>query len=109
MRPISVAAASLALSFTVPASAETVDRIVKRNASTPIGGFTTHSKDGCWSAGIPFATLRTQPRNGKIEIRQHLWTLGKEAGVCAGRRVPGLLYVYTPNKGLTYTFRIQVR
>jgi hypothetical protein len=114
----------------LPAVAETTDRTVKANTRTGIGGFLGYEVDTCYTSVIPAVKVRQAPSNGTIEIVQHEQALGKETR-CAGRKVRGLAYVYTPKKGfkgsdelsidvpwqstdsgpetlLTYTFRIRV-
>jgi hypothetical protein len=81
-----------------PAAAETVDRTVKANVRTAIGGFLGYEVDTCYSSVIPAVKVRRAPANGSIEIVPHEQALGPQ-NRCPGRKVKGLAYVYTPKKG----------
>lgn len=112
------------------ASAETLERTVKANAATPIGGFLGYEVDTCYPSVIPNVKVRQAPANGGIQIVPHQQALGKDSR-CPGRIVRGLAFVYTPKKGFkgadelaldvpwsstdsgpetirTYTFRVKV-
>jgi hypothetical protein len=112
------------------ASAETLERTVKANAATPIGGFLGYEVDTCYPSVIPNVKVRQAPANGSIQIVPHQQALGKDSR-CPGRTVRGLAFVYTPKKGFkgadalaldvpwsstdsgpetirTYTFRVKV-
>jgi hypothetical protein len=80
------------------ASAQTVDRTVKANASTAIGGFFGYEVDTCYPSDIPDVKVKQAPANGTLRIMPHETTLGKDSR-CAGKKVRGLAYVYTPKKG----------
>jgi hypothetical protein len=113
------------------ASAETQDKTVKANTSTAIAGFFGYELNTCYPSVIPDVKVKQAPANGDFKIVPHEITLGKEDR-CAGRKVRGLAYVYTPKKGFkgsdevsvnvpwsgndlsiptlrTYTFRITVQ
>ena len=112
------------------ASAETVERTVKANTVSAIGGFLGYEVDTCYPSNIPDVKVRQQPANGTIQIRPYEQALGKDSR-CPGTKVRGLAYVYTPQRGykgadevvldvpwrsndinppttLTYTYRIRV-
>ena len=112
------------------ASAETLERTVRANAATPIGGFLGYEVDTCYPSVIPNVKVRQAPANGSIQIVPHQQALGKDSR-CPGRTVRGLAFVYTPKKGFkgadelsldvpwsstdsgpetirTYTFRVKV-
>lgn len=112
------------------APAETMDRTVKANTRSAIGGFLGYEVDTCYPSVIPVVKVRQAPSNGSIEVIPHDGALGKDSR-CSGRKVKGLAYVYTPKKGfkgmdevsldvpwqsndsgpetlLTYTYRIRV-
>ena len=112
------------------ASAETLERTVKANSATPIGGFLGYEVDTCYPSVIPNVKVRRTPANGSIQIVPHQQALGKDSR-CPGTTVRGLAFVYTPKKGFkgtdelaldvpwsstdsgaetirTYTFRIKV-
>lgn len=129
MRQIAVAVAVLAL-LAVPAAAETLDRTVKANSRSAIGGFLSYEADTCYPAEVPDVKVRQGPANGSFQIVPHEQVLGNDTR-CSGKKMRGLAYVYTPKKGfkgsdevvldvpwrsndlhpttvLTYTFRIRV-
>jgi hypothetical protein len=129
MSRLTAFAAGLAL-LAGSASAETVERTVKANMVTAIGGFLGYEVDTCYPSIIPDVKVRQQPANGTIQIRPHEQAIGKNSR-CAGTKVRGLAYVYTPKKGfkgtdevvldipwswneagpqtlMTYTYRIRV-
>jgi hypothetical protein len=112
------------------ASAETVERTVKANTISAVGGFLGYEVDTCYPAEIPNVKVRQEPGNGSIRILPHEQALGKDSR-CPGTKVRGLAYVYAPKKGfkgddeftldvpwhstdsgpaniLTYTYRIHV-
>jgi hypothetical protein len=112
------------------ASAETVERTVKANSVTAIGGFLGYEVDTCYPSVIPNVKVRQTPANGSIQIVPHQQALGKDSR-CPGTTVRGLAFVYTPKKGFkgtdevaldvpwsstdsgpetirTYTFRVKV-
>jgi hypothetical protein len=80
------------------ASAETYDRSAKANARTPVGAFLGYEVDTCYPSAIPNVKIRQVPSNGTVEIRPYETELSKETR-CPGRKVRGLVYVYTPKKG----------
>jgi hypothetical protein len=129
MHRVAIVLTGLAL-LAGPASAETVERTVKANARSAIGGFFGYEVDTCYPSDIPDVKVRQAPGNGTIQILPHEQALGKETA-CPGKKVRGLVYVYTPKKGFkgvdelaidvpwastdtgpqtiwTYTFRIRV-
>lgn len=129
MRRIVIALTGLVL-LAVPAIAETLDRTVKANSRSAIGGFLSYQGADCYAGEIPDVKVRQPPANGSIQILPHEQALGKDSR-CPGKRVQGLAYVYTPQKGfkgvdevvldvpwhsndlqpatiLTYTYKIQV-
>jgi hypothetical protein len=87
------------------ASAETIERIVKANTVSAIGGFLGYEVDTCYPSNIPDVKVRQAPANGTIQIRPHEQALGKESR-CPGTKVRGLAYVYTPKKGFKGTDEI---
>ncbi len=112
------------------ASGETLERTVKANSATPIGGFLGYEVDTCYQSVIPNVKVRQTPANGSIQIVPHQQALGKDTR-CPGTTVRGLAFVYTPKKGFkgtdevaldvswsstdsgpeiirTYTFRVKV-
>jgi hypothetical protein len=84
------------------ASADTVERTVKANSITAIGGFLGYEVETCYPSAIPNVTVRQQPANGTIQIVPHQQALGKDTH-CPGLKVRGLAYVYTPKKGFKGT------
>jgi hypothetical protein len=96
-----VFAAGLAL-LTGSASAETVERTVKANTVSAIGGFLGYEVETCYPSNIPDVKVRQQPANGTIQIRPYEQALGKDSR-CLGTKVRGLAYVYTPKKGFKGT------
>jgi hypothetical protein len=87
------------------ASAETIERTVKANTGSAIGGFLGYEVDTCYPSNIPDVKVRQAPANGTIQIRPHEQALGKESR-CPGTKVRGLAYVYTPKKGFKGTDEI---
>lgn len=81
-----------------PASAETVERTVKANTITAVGGFLSYEVNTCYPAEIPNVKIRQEPGNGTVRIVPHEQALGKDSR-CPGTKVRGLAYVYTPKKG----------
>lgn len=90
--------AALTACMTASASAETVERKVKANAASPIGGFFGYEVDTCYPSMIPDVKVRQGPAHGNVRIVPYSVTLGKDT-LCPGKKVPGLVYVYTPAKG----------
>jgi hypothetical protein len=80
------------------ANADTVERTVKANSSTAVGGFFGYEVNTCYPSGIPDVKIHQQAGNGTVEIRPHQAKLNKDAR-CPGLAVNGLAYVYTPKKG----------
>jgi hypothetical protein len=97
MYRIIVAAVGLAL-LTGPASAETIERTVKANTISALGGFLGYEVNTCYPSVIPDVKVRQAPANGTIQIRPHEQALGKDSN-CPGTKVRGLAFVYAPNKG----------
>jgi hypothetical protein len=87
------------------ASAETIERTVKANTVSAIGGFLGYEVDTCYPSNIPDVKVRQAPANGTIQIRPHEQALGKESR-CRGTKIRGLAYVYTPKKGFKGTDEI---
>lgn len=85
-----------------PAIAETVERTVKANTRSVLGGFLGYEVDTCYPSVIPDVKVRQAPKNGSVQIAPHEQALGKDSR-CAGKRIRGLAYVYTPNKGFKGT------
>jgi hypothetical protein len=104
MYRIIVAAAGLAL-LTGSASAETIERTVKANTISALGGFLGYEVNTCYPSVIPDVKVRQAPANGTIQIRPHEQALGKESR-CPGTKIRGLAYVYTPKKGFKGTDEI---
>ena len=94
-------AAGLAL-LAGSASAETIERTVKANTVSAIGGFLGYEVNTCYPSVVPDVKVRQAPANGTIQIRPHEQALGKNTQ-CPGRKVRGLAYVYTPKKGFKGT------
>jgi hypothetical protein len=84
------------------ASAETLERTVKANTISAIGGFLGYEVDTCYPSAIPDVKVRQAPANGSIQIRPHEQALGKNT-LCPGTKVRGVAYVYTPKKGFKGT------
>ena len=97
MYRIIVAAVGLAL-LTGPASAETVERTVKANTVSALGGFLGYEVNTCYPPVIPDVKVRQAPANGTIQIRPHEQALGKDSN-CPDTKVRGLAFVNAPNKG----------
>ena len=97
MYRIITVAAGLAL-LTGAVSAETIERTVKANTISAIGGFLGYEVDTCYPSNIPDVKVRQAPANGTFQIRPHEQALGKDTR-CPGTKVRGLAYVYTPKKG----------
>ena len=129
MRRIAIALTGLVL-LAAPAPAETLERTVKANSRSAIGGFLSYEVDTCYSAEVPDVKVRQSPAHGSFQILPHEQALGKDSR-CPGKKVRGLAYVYTPQRGykgadevvldvpwrsndinppttLTYTYRIRV-
>lgn len=83
-----------------PTSAETIERTVKANAMSPIGGFFGYEVHTCYSSVVPDIKVKQAPANGQFQLVPFERTLGKDTN-CAGKKVRGLAYVYTPKKGFT--------
>jgi hypothetical protein len=94
-------AAGLAL-LTSSASAETIERTVRANTISAIGGFLGYEVDTCYPSNIPDVKVRQSPSNGTFQIRPHEQALGKDTR-CPGAKVRGLAYVHTPKKGFKGT------
>jgi len=80
------------------ANADTVERTVKANSSTAVGGFFGYEVNTCYPSAIPDVKIHQQAGNGNVEIRPHQAKLDKDSQ-CPGLAVRGLAYVYTPKKG----------
>jgi hypothetical protein len=80
------------------ASAETIERTVKANTLTAVGGLFAYGVQSCLQGAIPDAKVGKAPRNGKVVVRMHQTILGKETN-CAGQKVSGPIFIYTPNRG----------
>nr|AIA15524.1 Unknown Function [uncultured bacterium] len=86
----------------LPASAETIERTVKANAPSAVGGFFGYELNTCYASVIPDVKVRQAPANGSFRIVPHEQTLGKDTR-CAGKKIRGLAFVYTPKKGFKGT------
>lgn len=106
MRRFVVALTGLVL-LAGPAAAETVERTVKANARSAIGGFLGYEVDTCYRSAIPDVKVRQAPANGSIQILPHEETLGKDTR-CPGLKARGLVYVYTPKKGFKGTDEVSL-
>jgi hypothetical protein len=82
----------------MPASAETIERTVKADTLTAVGGIFTYGRRSCAQASIPKAKVGKPPKNGKVVVRMHQTILGKSTN-CAGKKVSGPIFIYTPNPG----------
>lgn len=102
---MSFAAVILALS-TAMAAAETESVEVKANKTSAIGSFASYSSATCGHGTIPDVTIRTQPANGRIEIKQEQWRISK--GPCEGSPVRGLAYYYTPKRGFKGADKVSI-
>jgi len=71
---------------------------VKANVRSAIGGFFGYEVDTCYPSAIPEVKVRQGPANGSVQVVPHELSLGKDFR-CAGTKVRGLAFVYTPNKG----------
>jgi hypothetical protein len=80
------------------ASAETIERTVKADTLTAVGGIFTYGRRSCGQASIPKAKVGKPPKNGKVVVRMHQTILGKSTN-CAGKKVSGPIFIYTPNPG----------
>lgn len=112
------------------ALAETVERTVKANTISAIGGFLGYEPDTCYPSNIPDVKVRHEPANGNIQIHLYEQALGEDTR-CSGAKIRGIAYVYTPKNGfkgtdevvldiswswneaspqtlMTYTYRIRV-
>jgi hypothetical protein len=83
---------------TTSAAAETVERTVKANTLTAVGGIFTYGVQSCLQGAIPDAKVGREPKNGRVVVRMHQTILGKDTN-CAGRKVSGPIFIYTPNRG----------
>jgi hypothetical protein len=97
MHRILLAALSLSLAA-APALAETFDRTVKSNSRTALGGFFSFDSGTCYGADVPDAKTAQAPANGLLQIVPHEQVLNGQSQ-CAGSKVRGLAFVYTPRKG----------
>lgn len=79
-------------------SAETVERTVKVNTTSALGGFFGYEVDTCYPSVTPDVKVRQAPANGTFRIVPHEQVVSK-GNRCAGTKIRGLAYVYTPNKG----------
>ena len=77
------------------ANAETLERTVKANTVTAVGGFLGYEVDTCYPSVIPNVKVRQEPSNGTVRVIPHEQALGKNDR-CSGTKVRGLAYVYTP-------------
>ncbi|MPR08219.1 hypothetical protein [Microvirga tunisiensis] len=84
MYRIIVAAAGLAL-LTGAASAETIERTVKANTISALGGFLGYEVNTCYPSVIPDVKVRQAPANGTIQIRPYEQALGKDSTARARR------------------------
>lgn len=106
MRRISLLLIAGAL-LAAPAAAETMERTVKANVRTAIGGFIGYDADTCRPSVIPVVKVRRGPSNGSIAIVPHEQALGK-GNRCSGSMLRGLAYIYTPNKGFKGTDEVSL-
>jgi len=105
LRAAFLSAALLALAGS--ARAETMERTVKANTATPIGGFAGYHTGTCYAAGIPEAKIRQAPANGTVQILRREGTLPKSTQ-CPGAKVTGLTYVYMPRRGFRGTDEVTI-
>src|SRR4051812_46379549 len=92
-----VIVAGLAM-LAAPAFAETIERTVKANTPSAIGGFLGYEVDTCYPSAIPDVKVRQGPANGSVQVVPHEQALGKD-NRCAGTKVRGVAFVYMPRKG----------
>ncbi|MGO4573005.1 hypothetical protein [Microvirga sp. 2TAF3] len=97
MRRVAIVLTGLAL-LAGSATAETMERTVKANSRSILGGFMGYEVDTCYSSDIPDVKIRQNPSNGSLQVLPHEQELSKDSR-CPGKRVRGLAYVYTPKKG----------
>jgi hypothetical protein len=86
------------LACATPASAETIERMVKANTLTAVGGLFTYGVQSCLQGAIPDAKVGRPPKNGTVVVRMHQTILGKHTN-CAGQKVSGPIFIYTPKRG----------
>jgi hypothetical protein len=89
------------------AAAETVERTVKANSVSAVGGFLGYEVDTCYPSVIPDAKVRQAPSNGSFRIVPHEQALGKDTQ-CPGTKVRGIAFVYAPKKGFKGTDEVTV-
>ena len=97
MRRILVSLALGACFIAGVASAETIERSVKANARTPVGGIFVYWVQACTQGAIPDPRISDAPKNGTVEIEMRQVRLTKETN-CTGN-VKGPVFVYAPKKG----------
>jgi hypothetical protein len=86
------------LLFIGSAEAETLERTVKANMRTPLGGFSIYNIGTCYAGPVVDGTIEQQAVNGTIELQVTDWTIPK-GQQCEGAKVRGAVIVYTPKKG----------
>ena len=70
---------------------------VSANKTTVLDAFSVFNEDTCGHLGQLDYSIRTEPKNGTIDVRYEKHRL--EEGRCAGR-VAGIMVIrYTPNRG----------
>ncbi len=80
------------------AFAETIEKTVRSGASTAVDGLFIYGVQSCEPGEIPDAKVSEPPKNGSVVIRLHEQALSKGTN-CAGVKVKGPIFVYTPAKG----------
>ena len=98
MRRWIVSVVGLVLAAGGAAAQESVDRTVKANARTAVGGIFTFWQHSCEQSMIPDPKLSKAPANGRVEIEKHRLTMRKPHP-CDGRELSGPVFFYTPAKG----------
>ena len=97
MRRLLVSLALGACFFAGAASAETIQKTVKANARTPVGGIFVYWVQACTQGAIPDARISDAPKNGTVEIEMRQVRLTKETN-CTGN-VKGPVFRVRPEKG----------
>ncbi|XYK80826.1 MAG: hypothetical protein ROO70_01030 [Labrenzia sp.] len=89
------------------AYSDTLKRTVPANKASLVGAQSVTNYD-CSAGQVPQLQLRIKPKHGKVTFKKHRYTLGENAGRCAGSSVVGMLVFYTPEKGFRGEDRFKV-
>lgn len=93
------------VSSALPASAETRD--VAPNRASPIGFYYTYSKDNCYSGAKPRFKVLREGEHGTVTAKWQAITI-QDPGKCHGRRMFGMLIIYSPAKGFHGPDKVKV-